>query len=212
MREGPDRYPSPPSGNSAQGGAPDWSLHQGARPAAPSVSEAPLGYIGDITITHSQVVTPAGPFPLRGTIWTVTDMSRTEQYMPAYAVVLAIIFFIFCLLGLLFLLIKESRTTGAVQVTVQGAGHYHSTMIPVSEPRQVYAVLQQVNWARSLAAQPLDQLPPSAHSAPQQESPHSGTVWSPDGQWWWDGRSWQPRNPIALQPPREASDDQEFPD
>ena len=42
-------------------------------------------------------------------------MSRTEEKIPAHAIVLAVIFFIFCLLGLLFLLMKEKTTTGFVR-------------------------------------------------------------------------------------------------
>jgi hypothetical protein len=71
--------------------------------------------------------------------------------MPAVAIVLAIIFFIFCLLGLLFLLMKETRTVGSVQVTVSGSGRQHSTIIPVHSYGQVVDVVQRVNWARSMS-------------------------------------------------------------
>jgi hypothetical protein len=143
----PRAYEPPPRG------IPESALYGNGYPAVPATSETPLAYIGDIGVSQSQVITPAGTFPLRGSVWTVTDMSRTEQHMPAYAVVLAIIFFIFCLLGLLFLLMKETTTVGFVQVTVNGGGgRYHSTMIPVSSPQQVFHVMSQVNWARSMAA------------------------------------------------------------
>jgi cell division septal protein FtsQ len=66
--------------------------------------------------------------------------------------VLAVIFFVFCLLGLLFLLIKDTKTTGHVQVSVQGHGHYHATTIPASSPAMPMQINQQVNYARSLAA------------------------------------------------------------
>lgn len=39
-----------------------------------------------------------------------------------------------------------------VQVTVQGAGFYHSTLIPVPGPHTIVCGNQQVNYARSLAA------------------------------------------------------------
>lgn len=152
--DGPDVYPSPPPIPPRPQGIPESALY-GPDPAlTPAATDPPLGSIGDITITRSQVITPAGTFPLRGSVWTVTDMSRTEEYLPTYAIVLAIIFFIFCLLGLLFLLMKAHRTTGFVQVTVNGGnGRYHSTMIPVGAPAHVYDVVQRVNWARSMAAQ-----------------------------------------------------------
>ncbi|MEW1749568.1 hypothetical protein ACIQU1_07070 [Streptomyces angustmyceticus] len=107
--------------------------------------------LGDIAVSGDTIMTPAGPMPLRGAVWTATDMSRTEEKMPAHAVVLAIVFFLFCLLGLLFLLMKERVTTGFVQVTVNSGGRHHSTMIPVQSREQVMFVLNQVNYARSLS-------------------------------------------------------------
>ncbi|WP_438486787.1 hypothetical protein [Streptomyces sp. S186] len=107
--------------------------------------------LGDIAVSGDTIMTPAGAMPLRGAVWTATDLSRTEERMPAHAVVLAIIFFFFCLLGLLFLLMKERTTTGFVQVTVNSGGRHHSTMIPVQSREQVMFVLNQVNFARSLS-------------------------------------------------------------
>ncbi|MGW8976752.1 hypothetical protein [Streptomyces platensis] len=117
----------------------------GAQPGGMALS------LGDIAVTGDTVMTPAGPMPLRGAVWTATDMSRTEEKIPAHAVVLAIVFFLFCLLGLLFLLMKERVTTGFVQVTVNSGGRHHSTMIPVQSREQVMFVLNQVNYARSLS-------------------------------------------------------------
>jgi hypothetical protein len=71
--------------------------------------------------------------------------------MPTVAIVLAIIFFIFCLLGLFFLLMKEKVTTGHVQVTVNSGGRFHSTMIPVSSPQAVADIMGRVNYARSVS-------------------------------------------------------------
>ncbi|AJC56920.1 hypothetical protein [Streptomyces sp. 769] len=107
--------------------------------------------LGDIAVHGDTIVTPAGPMPLKGAVWTATDMSRTEERMPTHAVVLAIIFFFFCLLGLLFLLMKERITTGFVQVTVNSGGRHHATMVPVQSREQVMFVLNQVNYARSLS-------------------------------------------------------------
>ncbi|MFI0785137.1 hypothetical protein ACH4Q6_06005 [Streptomyces lydicus] len=107
--------------------------------------------LGDIAVSGDTIMTPAGPMPLKGAVWTATDMSRTEEKIPAHAVVLAIVFFLFCLLGLLFLLMKERVTTGFVQVTVNSGGRHHSTMVPVQSREQVMYVLNQVNYARSLS-------------------------------------------------------------
>ncbi|MFB6606291.1 hypothetical protein ACFCXR_37270 [Streptomyces noursei] len=107
--------------------------------------------LGDIAVSGDTVMTPAGSMPLRGAVWTATDMSRTEEKIPTHAIVLAVIFFFFCLLGLLFLLMKERTTTGFVQVTVNSQGRHHSTMIPVQSREQVMFVLNQVHYARSLS-------------------------------------------------------------
>lgn len=114
--------------------------------------QEPAVMIGDITVTPAGIVTPSGTTPVAGATWNVADMTTTTETIPAYAIVLAILFFVFCLLGLLFLLIKEKRTTGHVQVTVQAPGFLHTTQIPVSSPLQIQQIHAQVNWARSLGA------------------------------------------------------------
>lgn len=142
-------YPQGPSGQlpvPAPGG--NWQ-HS---PGGPAGAGATLMTIGDIAVTEAGIVTPAGVLPLRGAVWTVSDMSRTESKTPTYAVVLAVIFFFACLLGLLFLLMKEQVTTGYAQVTVNSGGKYHAAMIPVRGPQDIYAITHQVNYARTLCA------------------------------------------------------------
>ncbi|AHH17249.1 hypothetical protein NONO_c24530 [Nocardia nova SH22a] len=134
-------YPHPPS---------DPYGHLPADPYA-----QPPGFalaIGDIGITDRTVVTPSGTFTLRGAIWTVTDMSQSSERIPPWAIVMAILFFPFCFLGLLFLLVKERTLTGFVQVTVAADGRFHSTMVPVVNENTFMMVMQQVNHARSLSA------------------------------------------------------------
>ena len=122
-------------------------------PAPGSAGEPVLTTIGDIAITQNTVITPGGRFPIRGTVWTVTDMTRTERTTPTWAVVTAILVSVWtCLLGLLFLLAKEERTSGHVQVTVQGHGHYHATSIPVSHRGLPMQINRLVDYARGLAA------------------------------------------------------------
>lgn len=112
-----------------------------------------LTTIGDIAISQSTVTTPSGRFPIKGTVWTVTDMSHTVRNTPTWAIVVALLVFWWtCLLGLLFLLVKEQRTVGHVQIGVQGHGKYHSTSIPVHHPGAAMHINEQVNYARSLAA------------------------------------------------------------
>ncbi|MFE4260141.1 hypothetical protein [Streptomyces sp. NPDC056883] len=146
----PQPYPQPPAYQPTIGGA-------GIPAQMPPTAGAPMGYpaaglsLGDITIAGDQIITPSGAMPLRGAVWNATDFSRTEEKIPAHAIVLAIIFFIFCLLGLLFLLMKERRTTGYIQITVNSAGRHHSTMIPAVDPGTYMWVMSQLNQARALS-------------------------------------------------------------
>jgi hypothetical protein len=112
----------------------------------------PLVEIGDIGVDQHWVRTPSGSLPTAKATWSVQDMTRTETGIPAYAIVLTVVFFIFCLLGLLFLLIKENRTTGWMQVTVQGPAFVHTTQVPVSHQAAIADVHARVNYARSLTA------------------------------------------------------------
>lgn len=118
-----------------------------------------LTTIGDISISQYSVTTPSGRFPIKGTTWTATDMSHTTQSISTTGIVLTVlslaVFIWACglgLFGLLFLLMKEEKTTGHVQVTVQANGMFHSTMVPVQNRNTITQVLQSVNYARSLAA------------------------------------------------------------
>jgi hypothetical protein len=136
----------------------DWQDHGGASqppefgsPISPH-PEPMLVTIGDIGVTPSTVVTPSGTRPVGKVQWMFTDMSRTTEAIPTWAIVCTVIFFLFCLLGLLFLLVKENRTEGHVQVVVQGSGFVHTTQLPVSSIAQVADYNARVNYARSVSA------------------------------------------------------------
>jgi hypothetical protein len=109
--------------------------------------------VGQIACTDTRVHTPVGSYPLAGTIWTVTNQTYLSESIPAYAIVLTIIFFLFCLLGLLFLLIKERRISGTVQVSVQGPGFAYSTYIPVFSEMAIGQISTSVDWIRAHVAQ-----------------------------------------------------------
>ncbi len=145
---GQDLYParqlSPPTGPREQPGGSYRTSEIGVEPT--------LVTIGDIAVTQSTVITPSGMRPIGQVSWTFTDMSNTTQSIPTWAMVCAIVFFLFCLLGLLFLLVKETRTVGHVQVTVQGHGFVHTTQIPVTALSQVADINARVGYARSLSA------------------------------------------------------------
>lgn len=108
--------------------------------------------IGDIAVTPTSVITPQGRRPVGRVYWTLTDMSRTREVIPVWAIVLAIIFALFCLLGLFFLLVKETKTEGWVQVGVQGDNFFHATNLPVTSPYAVQEYMHMVNYARSISA------------------------------------------------------------
>ncbi|QDY78641.1 hypothetical protein [Streptomyces qinzhouensis] len=112
----------------------------------------PLVSIGDITVLHDTIMTPSGNMPLRGAVWNVTDLSRTEEKIPPYAIALAVVLSLFtCLLSLLFLLIKEKKTTGYIQTTVTGGGLHHATVVPAYNAHTFQHIMGQVNYARSIS-------------------------------------------------------------
>jgi hypothetical protein len=79
-------------------------------------------------------------------------MSYWHDRIHPAGVVLAILFIWVCLLGLLFLLWRDRKMVGYIQVTVQGSGFYHSTMIPALGAGSMMVVTQEVNYARAQAA------------------------------------------------------------
>ena len=81
----------------------------------------------------------------------MSDMSQTYERMSPVGIILCILFIWVCLLGLLFLLMKEQVVSGYIQVTVQGGGIQHSTLIPANR-QTAWQVNQTVNYARSLAS------------------------------------------------------------
>lgn len=114
--------------------------------------EPVLVTIGDIGVGQTTVVTPSGTAPVGQTTFQFTDLSTTQEGIPTWAIVCAVIFFVFCLLGLLFLLVKERRTEGFVQIVVQGPHLLHTVQLPVFAQEQAWDLNQRVNYARSLSA------------------------------------------------------------
>ncbi|KAA8889358.1 hypothetical protein F3087_10510 [Nocardia colli] len=130
---------------------PQWV--SGPEPPPPQWSPEPvLVTVGDIGCTGTHVLTPSGQHPLAGTTWIVTNQTSVDQRIPSYAIVLAILLFVFCLLGLLFLAVKEEKIQGFVQVSVQGAGFYYATQVKITDRAQVFDTEQRVNYIRGLVA------------------------------------------------------------
>ncbi len=115
-------------------------------------TEPLLVSIGDIGVTQSWVITPSGTRPVGQVQWMFTDMTRTTQAIPVWAIVCAVVgFFFVCFLSLFLLLVKETRTEGWVQVVVQGPHFVHTTQLPVSTPYHIADYLARVNYARSIS-------------------------------------------------------------
>jgi len=110
-----------------------------------------LATLGDISVTQNWIYTPAGTYPVRGSTWTVVDLSQESEKIATAGLILALVFVWFCLIGLLFLLMKERTATGYYQVTVQGDGFTHTTLIPAEKVR-LAAVEDEVDYARTLAS------------------------------------------------------------
>jgi hypothetical protein len=119
---------------------------------APTAQDPILVTVGDIACTQTELITPNGRYPLDGTTWVVTNQTQTSERIPGYAIVLAIIFAFACLLGLLFLLMKEKTVQGYMQVSGQGPGVYYASQVPISLPAQVADVESRVNYIRGLVA------------------------------------------------------------
>ena len=125
-------------------------MNMGAAERGPGEQEELLATLGDISVTENWIYTPAGTYPLRGSTWTVVDRSQEFEKISTAGLVLALVFVWFCLVGLLFLLMKERTATGYYEVTVQGDDFAYSTLIPAEKIR-LEAVEDEVDYARSLA-------------------------------------------------------------
>ncbi|MEU7613692.1 hypothetical protein [Micromonospora sp. NPDC049204] len=164
----PSSFSSPPatpfSGPPAQHATPPGGAWPAAGPYPPSpVSAHPAALafggpevvavqIAEIAVCPPVIRTPTGVLPLAGATWHVADYWQREEKVATWALVCAIVGF-FCLfvLSLLFLLVKETRHHGTVQVTVTNGPQQYVARIPVADQAQVAHINNQVNYARSLS-------------------------------------------------------------
>ena len=108
--------------------------------------------IGDIACTQTQVFTPSGTAPVGQVQWYLYDQTGTERRIPPWAIVLAVVGALVCLIGLLFLLVKETVVVGQIQVTVQGPDFQHTTYVPIDSEQQRNDAYARVDYARALGA------------------------------------------------------------
>ena len=127
-----------------------------AVPGPPYANPAPSGYlyqVGDIGVTADSIVTHRGTAPLAGSTWQAIDYSRVQKKIPVWAIIMAIVFAAFCLLGLLFLLVKEDQLNGYVEVRVQSGPFSHVTLVQVVDFGHAPWVMNQVNQIQVAAHQ-----------------------------------------------------------
>ncbi|GLU47900.1 hypothetical protein [Nocardiopsis ansamitocini] len=118
----------------------------------PAYPEQPLAVLGDITVTQSTVMTPAGVFPIKGSMWTLNDMTFVRRDMPGWAIAVALVgFFFVCVFSLFFLMVKETTVSGSIQVSVRQGDNFHTTQIPVHSVGQARQIHDQFQYARTLA-------------------------------------------------------------
>gem|GEM_PF-6614294 len=115
-------------------------------------TEPTLVQIGQIAVTATTVHTPNGALPLRGSQWVVNDHVYTTQKIATWAIVCAIVgFFCLTVFSLLFLLFKETKHSGFLEVAVSGSGTGFVTQVPIASQAAAAQVHQQVNYVRSLS-------------------------------------------------------------
>lgn len=117
-----------------------------------AVSSEPLVRFGDFYLTDHYLVTPQGTRPLTGTQIWITDQTKQERYTPGWAIVLAVLGFLFLFLGLLFLLVKSTRTSGFMQITVTNGDLTYQTAEPagLDTGAQLFELQNRANFARGL--------------------------------------------------------------
>ena len=76
------------------------------------------------------------------------------ESIPPVAIILTIVFVWFCLIGLLFLLMKQKRYTGFVTITVTGVGLYHSVQFPSAQHTGAWAADMVRQGARHRRVRP----------------------------------------------------------
>lgn len=130
----------------------DLAPRPGPYPPRMAATGPVVARFGAIEVTSTSVRTPGGDFPLAGTTWRTEDRWCTRRVLPSWAIVLAVFGFLLVpFVSLLFLLVRERRTSGVVRVVVDGGIRPYAVDVPVSSPAAARAVHYQVGYVRTLA-------------------------------------------------------------
>lgn len=109
--------------------------------------------LGDIGVGRVWVATPSGSAPMNGSTFYLQEAVYTEEKMPQWALIAAIVGFVFiCVFSLFFLMVKEKTVTGYVDVTVINGEFRHLSRIPITTPFQLDQIRRQVADAQQMAA------------------------------------------------------------
>lgn len=107
--------------------------------------------VGNIHATREWVVTPAGSWDAASVSVTTQNQTATTTHTPAWAIVMVIVFIWFFLLSLLFLLARETRITGYINVTVWGPGGQNYTEnVPIVDAAQRADVFARVAYLQGV--------------------------------------------------------------
>jgi hypothetical protein len=120
-------------------------------PVPAGAPEQILASFNDIHFSQHWVVTPYGSKPLKGARLIFTNTFQPQQFIPVWAIVLAVLFFP---IGLLFLLVKDTRTTTNYQFTVNTDGFSYQTVILAipGQPAQFIDLQNRTNYVQTLIA------------------------------------------------------------
>ena len=119
--------------------------------------------IGNIHVTDQYVHTPAGTWHLSRVNITTTDQTSTTTHTPAWAIVMTLVFVWFFLIGLLFLLARQTRLSGYVAVHIQAGPQSYTEHVPVFSEQQRADIFHRVRGGqrtyRTEAVDGLDEVP-----------------------------------------------------
>ncbi|WP_156118272.1 hypothetical protein [Microbacterium sp. ZOR0019] len=121
-------------------------------PASGAAATSPyLVSIGNIHASQEWVVTPSGSWPTGTVNVTTQDQTATTTHTPAWAIVMVILFIWVFFLSLLFLLAKEIRITGFVNVTIWGPnGQSYTENVPIWNTEQRLDTFQRVTYLQGV--------------------------------------------------------------